>query len=57
MLQVMLASGSAAMRANLKALGQGVAAQVHQAMATSSDRLTARMQLVRPPAASQWLRV
>ena len=41
----MLSSGTAAMRANLKSLGQGIAAQVHQLMA-APDRLITRTQLV-----------
>ena len=52
--QVMLSSGGAAMRANLKALGQGVSAQVHQAMA-NPERLIARTQLVGLPAAGSFL--
>ena len=46
--QVMLSSGSAAMRSNLQALGQGVSAQVHEAMA-NPDRVIARSQLVGAP--------
>ena len=43
-MQVMLLGGSAAMRSNLRALGQGPSAQVQASMA-HPDRLIARAQL------------
>ena len=44
----MLSSGSAAMRANFKTLGQGIASQVQQVMA-DPHRLVARTRLVGGP--------